>query len=190
MKQLHGTEATVFERKNKHLIPEADIALTATPGLALIVQSADCLPILFVDPTVRAIAAVHAGWRGVAAGAAPKAVEALQSFFGAKPQDLYAAIGPRIGLCCFEVGREVAELCQPEPSLCHPEPKAKDPTPPPKWNIDLAGVVRFQLLRAGMREDRIDILPHCTFCDPALFFSHRRDRGVTGRHWSVIGLKD
>ncbi len=89
--------------------PEADGVMTDEHGVALVVQVADCVPLLMADPRTGAVAAVHAGWRGTAANIAAAAVRRLQQQYGCRPEDLVAAIGPCIGACCYQVGPEVRE---------------------------------------------------------------------------------
>jgi hypothetical protein len=89
--------------------PRADIVMTDDPGVAIVVQAADCVPLLLADPVTGAVAAVHAGWRGTAAGVARVAVSAMTSHFGTRPADLVAAVGPSIGACCYQVGRDVLD---------------------------------------------------------------------------------
>jgi YfiH family protein len=149
-----------------------DALLSNVPGTLVGVRTADCLPILLADERRRAVAAVHAGWRGTVAGIAARAVEAMHERFGTRPEDLHAAIGPGIGACCYEVGPEVA-------AHFGVEGRAK---------IDLAGANRQQLAAAGLGEDRIYVCGLCTMCLAAEFHSFRRDGERAGRMYSVIGV--
>ncbi len=110
-KQIHSDHVLLATQPG-HLGP-GDAIISKQPGVTVAVRTADCLPILIVDSRTRAVAAVHAGWRGVVAEIAPKAVEAMRLEFGSRPEDLEIVIGPGIGPCCFEVGPEVATQFRP-----------------------------------------------------------------------------
>jgi polyphenol oxidase len=158
---------------------EADALFTDRPGVAVGVKTADCVPILIADPHTGRVAAVHSGWRGTVQRIAARAVEALAAK-GSKPARLVAAIGPAIQACCYEVSEELAArfadaFGEHVVSRAHPRP-----------HLDLSRAVRLVLQQSGVAADRIDVLPLCTACDSARFFSHRRDRGVSGRHMSFV----
>jgi len=157
---------------------------TATPGVALMVRTADCLPLLLFDPQRRAVAAMHAGRRGTLADAAGAAVRHLVQRYGCAPRTLQAAIGPAAGRCCYAVNAAaVAELRAARPAdAAQFIGRAPDGQP----TLDLAGINRAQLLAAGVPADRIELSPDCTICNRA-YFSYRRD-GVTGRQAAVIML--
>lgn len=157
---------------------EGDALITGHPGILVGVRTADCVPILIVDPVRRAVAAVHAGWRGTAAGIAGKTIERMRREFHSEPGDLLAAIGPAIGPCCYEVGPEVATQFAPLfPERGDLQGRAR---------IDLSEANRRQLLSAGMGEAQIATGAPCTFCTPTLH-SYRRDRSQ-GRMVSAIGI--
>jgi YfiH family protein len=136
------------------------------------VRTADCFPILLADARNRAIAAIHAGWRGTAARIVLNALATMRDQFGTAPADVRAAIGPGIGVCCYEVGVEVArqfglsEACK----------------------IDLAKANQRQLIDAGVEPQSIEILGGCTRCDGAKYHSFRRDQERAGRMISFIGI--
>ena len=157
--------------------PEADAVGSGTPGVLLGVRTADCLPVLLVAPRSRAVAAVHAGWRGTVAGVLPRAVQGLTVDLGARPQEIEAAVGPGIGACCFEVGEEVASQF---PERCVADDGGKP-------HVDLAAALEGQLADCGVRMVMTARL--CTHCDVERFFSHRAEAGRTGRMLSVVGLK-
>ncbi len=160
---------------------EAD-AIVAAPGVAAAVRVADCVPILLFDPLTGSAAAVHSGWRGTAARVVEKAVAALENAAGAKPDGLRAALGPSIRRCCYEVSDELAERFESDPAF---GPATIDrSTARPR--LDLAAANARLLEGAGLRQDHIDDLAMCTACEPARFFSHRRDAGRTGRHLAAI----
>ncbi len=185
--QVHGTTVVVaraaglFDLEGRPLSGniEAD-AIIALEGQAAGVRVADCVPVLLLDPVTGLAAAVHAGWRGTVGHIVSRTVEALQSRFGVNPADLRAAIGPCIGLCCFEVGDEVA--AQFESAPFGDVVDRRGPTP----HVDLTAANVALLRAAGIPTRQIDLLGRCTACNEALFFSHRRDRGVTGRPLAVF----
>ena len=151
-----------------------DALLENTPGAVVAVKTADCIPILLVDERSRAVAAVHAGWRGTVARIAEAAVAAMRDRFGSAPADLHAAIGPGIGKCCYEVGPEVAAQFG-ERGRAH---------------IDLAEANRRQLARSGRNgRRRIYASNLCTMCRPEEFHSFRRDKEAAGRLYSFAGIR-
>jgi polyphenol oxidase len=164
-----------------------DGLITHLPGLALVVSTADCLPILIHDPVHRAVAAVHAGWRGTAKRIAARALAAMREAYGTDPSDCQAAIGPGIRGCCFEVDTAVTDAMAS--ALPHWEPHAR-PNRSGHWLLDLAEVNRAVLEAAGVRTDRIDDVGLCTSCRNDLFFSHRAEKGRTGRMMNFILLKE
>lgn len=157
--------------------------ISQDPGVLLAVHSADCVPLLLADPARAAIAAVHTGWRGTAAGAGIAAVEAMTETFGSRPADLVAAIGPAIGPCCYEVDAPVVERF----SHWSWRDRVFTPGRPGRWMMDLWEANRLQLVGAGIPPGAITIAPLCTVHHPALFFSHRRD-GRSGRMGALIAL--
>jgi polyphenol oxidase len=162
---------------------DADGLMTRAPGVALCIRTADCVPVLLFAPDVPAIAAVHAGWRGALLAIAGKAVRELAQQMGADPAQVLAAVGPSIRRCCYEVSEELARqftLRFGEGLVARP----KEGGP----HLDIAEAARRALLEAGVKEKNVDVLAHCTCCDQARFFSHRRDHGRTGRHLSFVCL--
>jgi polyphenol oxidase len=179
MRQVHC--AGVFEaRRHDTSHPEADIGVANDPAVAVSVRAADCVPILLADRGSGAVAAVHAGWKGTAAGASIAAVRALTSLYGTHPQDVVAAVGPSIGPCCYEVGGEL-----PGHFSDHPE-AATWFTSEPALHLDLWRANRDQLVRAGVPAGQIHVSALCTFDHPALFHSYRRDGGRAGRLVAAI----
>jgi len=173
LKQIHSNLPLIADRVSGS-IGEGDALLTNLPNVSVSVRTADCFPILLADPRTRAVAAVHAGWRGTADEVVVETLSRMRAEYGTNPAELFAAIGPGIGKCCYEVGIEVARRF----GLDH------------AGNIDLAADNRRQLLAAGVREDRIDTLGFCTFCEPGKFFSWRRDREQSGRMISYIRVTE
>ena len=157
--------------------PEADAVGTQKTGVLVGVRTADCLPVLLVDPRGRSVAAVHAGWRGTVSGVLPGAVRGLTEAFGTRVSDIDAAVGPGIGVCCFEVGMEVAARF-PEGCVQQGEGRPR---------VDLAVALEAQLASCGVR--RCAVARMCTNCGNERFFSHRAESGRAGRMLSVAGLR-
>jgi len=154
---------------------EADALWTGATDVSVGVNTADCVPILLVDPDGHRVAAIHSGWRGTEAEIAGAGVEALVAR-GAKPARLLAAIGPSIRMCCYEVGDDLAERFVARFG------RAVVASDGGKPHLDLPKAVSMTLLGRGLREGNIEVLPHCTSCEAGDFFSFRREAGVTGRH--------
>lgn len=163
-----------------------DASITNLPGLALVVTTADCLPILIHDPARRAVAAVHAGWRGTAKRIAARVLGAMREAYGTDPSDCRAAIGPGIRGCCFEVDAAVTDAMA---TVLPDWGRHAQANRPGHWLLDLAEVNRAILESAGVRDDRIEDVGLCTSCRTDLFFSHRADKGRTGRMMNFILLK-
>jgi YfiH family protein len=179
VRQVHGS-AVACRDDAAQPPPEADVVATGRPGLAACVLTADCVPVLIGDPGTGSVAAVHAGWRGTLARAAARAIEALERDFGARRENLLAAIGPAIGPCCYEVSHDLAERfvseIGPSVSMVHPR------TP----RVDLWSANEFVLREAGVPAERIEVIERCTACDAESFYSHRRDGARTGRQVGFI----
>ena len=164
-----------------------DALVSNTPKILLAVKTADCVPVLIGDQKTGAFAAVHAGWRGTSASIIRRALEELQSEYGARAEDLRVAIGPAAKVCCYEVGSEVIDVFKERfPQSAH----LFKPTRDGHAQIDLHQANRDQLINAGVSADRIHIAPLCTMDRNDLFFSYRREKSVhgrVGRLMSVIG---
>jgi purine-nucleoside/S-methyl-5'-thioadenosine phosphorylase / adenosine deaminase len=174
--QVHG--ARVLAPGGPGLAGTGDALVTRNADVVLAIGAADCLPLLAWDRAGRAVAAMHAGWRGLVAGVVPQTLSAL-SRIGVLPSDLTFALGPRIGPCCFAVGADVAARF--DTGVVHGVDE--------RTTIDLAEVARHQLATAGVETARVRDLGHCTACDAGSWFSHRRDRGRTGRAWGLVSLR-
>lgn len=185
LRQVHGisvfnVRASEARQASYDRWPEADIATTCDPSVAVSVRAADCVPVLLADSESGAVAAVHAGWRGTAAGVVIEAVNALARTYGIKRENVIAAIGPSIGPCCYTVGEELtAKFARHSESTL--------------WfvrreglRLDLWRATRDQLLRAGLAPDHIHACELCTFDLPELFPSYRRDRDGAGRLVAAI----
>lgn len=191
--------------------PPGDALLTDEPGILLSVRTADCLPVLLVDPKRRAVAAVHAGWRGALARIIEKTVGEMRRVFDSEPQSLLAVLGPSIRVCCYEVGQEVEEAFQgrfphaekffrkrPEASASHPDrhslslldmrPPGHNAVPKPSTHLDLVAVARDQLQAAGLVPRRVATVDFCTACRTDLFYSYRLEGSGVGRMIAVIGI--
>ena len=170
LRQIHsGTCLAVAE---SGCAGDGDGLITAVPGLALSIRTADCYPILLADTRTRSIAAVHAGWRGTAAGIVREAISKMKELYGVEPGSVVAAIGPGIGECCYEVGEEVARRFGLERA----------------GRVDLASANRQMLIDAGLAVSQIETLGVCTFCD-SRFYSFRREKDKAGRMISFIRIK-
>jgi YfiH family protein len=178
--QVHGSEVAVVGTGSFSTAQKADAIVTSLPGVAVSVRVADCCPVLLASGDGRAVAAVHAGWRGAVESVIPAAIAAM----GVDPWQVTAAIGPCIGFDAFEIGPEVLAEFDRTFGSDSPVRRRADG----KGHADVAAACRLQLIRAGVRDDRIDTTDRCTFRDAGEFFSHRRDRGVTGRMAAVIGV--
>jgi YfiH family protein len=177
MRQVHSA---VVLRAPWEGTPGADAAVAEEPGLLLGIATADCLPVLLVDPARGAVAAAHAGWRGTAAMVVAHTVEALVAR-GSRPVDLAAAIGPGIGPCCYEIGEEVRDAFGPAgEAFFRPGPRGR-----PHLDVRAANVQ--QLRGAGVPAERIHHVNECTACRRDLYYSYRRDGQGTGRMISFIG---
>jgi YfiH family protein len=168
LKQIHSALPLIAERHG--FAGEGDALLTACAGVPVSVRTADCLPILVADPSSRAVAAIHAGWRGTAAQIVVETLRRMRLEFGTDAGEVHVAIGPGIGVCCYEVGAEVARRFGREGA----------------GRVDLAAENRRQLIQAGVPETQIDILNACTRCEPERFHSYRRDGDRAGRMISYI----
>lgn len=164
---------------------KCDGYVTDTRDIALGVKTADCVPILLADKAAGVICAIHAGWRGTAAGICARSVEKMLSL-GAKKENIYAAIGPSICKCCFEIGEDVAEqLRKIAPMSGLIIPSMSDKT---KYFADLPGINREILRHAGIKPENIDFSGLCTCCNDDVFHSHRKTGGVRGTMLALISL--
>ncbi len=184
-KQIHSSRVLVIPpgvpAGRAVRLGEGDALISLQAGVLAGIRTADCLPILVVDAETRMCAAIHAGWRGTAAGIAVEAIREMVQF-GARPEDIWVAIGPGIGRCCFEVGPEVGAQFQ----AFFPE-RADLNHQAAKTTIDLAEANRRQFIGAGVPKGHIEMSGLCTACRGAEFYSYRRERERAGRMISAIG---
>ena len=187
-----------------------DGLVTDLRGIALGILTADCFPVLLVDTKKKAVGAFHAGWRGTVKRIVEKGVGIMRLEFGSRPEDIHAAIGPGIQKCSFEVGEEVEDAFHTQfayaaelfhhvqesdavreryPMLFMNQRAPGHGDPCIKVHLDLREANRRQLLAAGVPEANITALEDCTVCQPRKFFSHRAERGKTGRQMAIVGIK-
>jgi YfiH family protein len=190
VRQVHGDDILVIDQPNPDvshfLTVECDAIVTNQPGVLVGVLVADCFPVLLYDPRQQVAAAVHAGWRGAAAGILGRTIAAMQRLFDCRPDELLAAVGPGIGAHRYEVDRPVREAFRA--GTGHWTEIARE-VALGKWQLDLRKSCQLQLLDAGLQVACIDLAEECTCCHRELFFSHRRDNGETGRQIGFIGLE-
>ncbi len=212
IRQFHSNLLVVASASDAGREPsaKADGLLTDEPGLLLAIQTADCIPVLVADRKRRAVAAYHAGWRGAVQRIVETGVGRMRLEFGSRPEDLIAAIGPGVGVCCYAVGEEVFSAFEsqfPYARALFREVLGGDPVRAkypllfltqrapghlslePTLHLDLVEANRRQLLAAGVRTSAIQVVGGCTSCHPELFFSHRASLGATGRMMGVIGIR-
>ena len=209
--QVHGAAAVVRRKGSEYAyrgegaFDEADIILTDDPERAITIRVADCQPILVVDQRTRAVAAAHAGWRGLAARVPRVTVERLAAEYGSRPQDLLVAIGPSIGACCYEVGAdvrasfasfadaEVERWFAVEPALIAANPPVASLSATRRtghWFFDGSQCARDQLTSAGVPADQIFLAGLCTASHSGVFCSYRRDGAdAAGRMVGVMRIK-
>jgi len=184
MKQVHGDDIVEVADTNIKEAGPADAMVTAQPNVFLGVLTADCVPILFVAPKERFVAAVHAGWRGTLAGISAKTVKYFADKYNIASGSLEAALGPSIGACCYEVGDDVVEPLRARwgklAGACIERSAAKP-------HLDLRRLNHAILAEAGLPAERIFELGPCTGCAADEFFSYRRAGKETGRQMSIIG---
>jgi YfiH family protein len=194
-KQVHGRTVVVMRDGDAvpAAAPEADAFVSSNPDIAVAIRVADCVPLLMADRRRGVVAAVHAGWRGTAAGAAVAALDALEREFGTQPADVVAAIGPSIGPCCYEVGSELVDAFAAaghERSLIDrwflaPAPE-RGSRERPKLRLDVVGANRDQLLLAGVPEAHIHVSGLCTAMHLDVLTSYRVEKDAAGRLAGVI----
>jgi YfiH family protein len=209
LRQMHSDLIHHVTGPSEHVLA-GDGLITATPGILLAIQTADCFPVVLVDVKLRAVGVFHAGWRGTVKRIVEKGVGEMRRQFGSLPRNIRAAIGPGIHNCCYEVGEEVRNQFAAQFAYAQDlfrEVKESDAIHekypllfltarapghselPTKLFLDLADANRRQLLDAGVLAKNIYVLPFCTSCRTDLFFSHRAEKGITGRLMAVAGIR-
>jgi len=178
--QTHTNNIAIVTADNKQSVfTDIDALITQVPNIIIGVLSADCVPVLLVDPIKKVVASIHAGWRGTAANIVTNTIHEMRVHFDCKPSDIIAGIGPSISAKCYEVGDDVA---------IHFSENAKSSGTNGKTCIDLWKENENQLLQAGVLKSNISISGQCTYSNPDLFYSARRDGIKTGRMASFISI--
>jgi YfiH family protein len=182
MHQVHGNDIQVLDGNG---VARCDGLLTDQGGVGVFVQSADCVPLLFWASKARAVAAVHAGWRGALARIASRAVSRLSEVYGTSAEDIQVAIGPAIRVCCYEVGDEVisafAENGRDIDRISQPGSRGRR-------HLDLVEENRAQLVGSGVLAEHIYDSGPCTYCENDRFYSLRKEGSGVGRIFGIIGL--
>jgi len=209
LRQIHSDLIHAVDRAPEHPLA-GDGLLTDTPELLLAVQTADCLPIILVDQKTRAVGVFHAGWRGTVKRIVEKGIGEMRRYFSTDPRHLLAAIGPGVQGCCYKVGEEVRRNFESQFAYAEKlfrEVKESDPVRekypllfltarapghselPVNIFLDLVEANRRQLLDSGVPVRNIEASSPCTACNTDLLFSHRAEKGVTGRLMAVAGVR-
>lgn len=162
----------------------ADAMVTNLPGVPLGAFYADCVPVFILDPVNKAIGLAHAGWKGTAAGVVASTLKAMTETYGSSPKDCFAAIGPAIGRCCYDVGRDTADAVWKACSDLRPLVRWSDD----RWKVDLQLANWLILIGSGVPESSIGLCLRCASCHQEEFFSYRRD-GPTGRMAAILALR-
>lgn len=180
-KQVHGTHAEIVQ-PGKYLYENTDALISNTPGDILLMNFADCVPIILYDLTTNTGAIVHAGWRGTADEIVSKTVQKLNDELNVRSEDIIALIGPSIGKCCFETDEDVFDkLVKDKNDTDLYDVKAG------RYFPDLKMINYKQLVNSGVR--KIDTCNYCTSCMSDVFFSYRKENGICGRHSAVVQIK-
>ena len=188
-RQVHQDSVEIIDALPQ-VPPRADAIITSNPGIYPAIKTADCLPILLLDPVRRVVGAVHAGWRGTVLRITRKVVRMMKSRCGTNPTDLIAGLGPAIGPCCYEVDEAVLKpfrqgFPQAEQFIVRSESRDRSKE---SLRLDLVGANRFELIQEGVPLANIHSTELCTSCNSALFFSYRRDGVKSGRHLALTGF--
>jgi hypothetical protein len=192
--QVHSDKVLQLTKANRppkgEPLGDADALITDVTGIPILIMVADCLPILFFDPIHRAVGLAHAGWRGTAAGIAEKTLKAMGGAFGSRPGDVRAILGPAIGSCCYEVGKDVHDAFA---STFPWGGEMLTPSCRDHWMLDIPGANARQLLEAGITEDHLIRSGLCTVQHIDKFFSHRAEASegkATGRFGAMMMLME
>jgi YfiH family protein len=200
-RQVHGARVAVVSNAQRgDVFDDTDALVTNASLLPLVILTADCAAIFFYDPVHRAIGIAHAGWRGTVAGIAARTVETMRDVFGSQPDQLTAAIGPSIGPCCYEVGAEVINAVtatfpdHTDELLVEPDMASagsfRASVNQERKHFDLWRANEITLGNAGLRDDAIEVSRLCTACRTDLFYSHRAEKGSTGRFGGIVMLHE
>ncbi len=181
MDQVHGNRVEVIEDPSRNKIEACDALITDLKNIPLMVMVADCAPLLFFDPTKRVIGVAHAGRNGTLQNIAQSVIDRMQDRYGVDPADLRVHIGTSIGVCCYEVGEDIADIVTKSAGEEFVVKRSG------RHFIDIKEINHRQLRDAGVSKDRIETSPLCTACEKD-FFSYRRE-GRTGRFCAVMMLR-
>jgi purine-nucleoside/S-methyl-5'-thioadenosine phosphorylase / adenosine deaminase len=189
MRQVHGNDVAALDHDGgddaERQAPTCDAVLTDRPGLGLTVLTADCVPLLLWSSKPSVVAAIHAGWRGTLALVVSRAVRSLETRYGVRPEEVRAAIGPAIRVCCFEVGDEVVAAFGGKGRELD---RISRPGPRGRRHLDLVEDNRSQLTEAGVSAKSIYDSGRCSYCERERFYSYRREGKGVGRTMGVIGV--
>ena len=193
--QVHGARVQTVEPAHRgrgtleqtDAFPEADAFITADRGIMMAALFADCVPLYFIDPAHQAVGLAHAGWKGTVQQIARRTAEAMTQTFGTRPAELYAAIGPSIGACCYEVDDRVTGSVTAQTGLQGEPFFRPSPVNPGKFMLNLQEINRKIMIEAGILPQHIEMTNLCTSCAVSQFFSHRKENGRTGRMAAWIG---
>lgn len=192
--QVHGCEVQVVEAghlgrgttSREDAFQERDAFVTSERGAILAGLFADCVPLYFLDPEHRAVGLAHAGWKGTVQRIAAHTVRVMAEQYGTRPETVRAAIGPSIGVCCYEVDGNLIAQVEEQTGLSG-EPYYKASGQPGKFMLNLQEINRELLIKAGILPQHIEVTTLCTGCNLSHFFSHRKENGLTGRMAAWIG---
>lgn len=176
-KQIHSDNINVVSESC--FIQDSDALITVEKNLFLAISIADCIPVFLYSPVKKVIAGIHSGWKGTEYKISQKVVERMKKEYGVESSELIAYIGPGISVENYEVSKEVAEKFK----------TSSYKVDNGKYFLDLKKDIYEHLLSAGLQEENIEVTSYCTFRDKELFHSHRREKGLTGRMFGVIGMK-
>jgi len=167
-------------QKLEEAIEDCDALITNQPNIMLTILTADCVPILLLDPKQKVVSAIHAGWKGTEQEIVFKTVEKMKEKFNSNPSDIIAGVAPSIGKCCYEVDWNVAQHFE---NIENAYEKIGE-----KYMLDLPYINKSQLLKAGLKEENIELSNVCTACEVEHYFSYRKENGCAGRFMSMIGI--
>lgn len=195
--QVHGTTVAVVGElqrgrgaiERETTLPPADGLVTNQPGIVLWANFADCTPLLFFDPVAQAVGVAHAGWQGTVNNIAQVMITTMQAQFGSQPANILAAIGPAIGPCCYEVDQPVIGAVE-QAFAEHASQVLLRQLGKQRPHFDLWAANAHWLEQAGIQPANLIRMNMCTACHHDRFFSHRHERGATGRFAAVIGLRE
>lgn len=185
-KQTHSANVGIV-KSDQDIFPDTDALITDIPGICIGVRTADCVPILLYDPVQKAVAAIHSGWRSTLQEISKHTIELMQKEYGTNTKNLIAGIGPSIGPDVYEVGPEVIEQFKNNFDFENYITPIKDSD---KGLLNLWKVNQQILINSGVPENQIEIARMCTYSNPDLFYSARRDGVNSGRLATVIMLKN